>query len=311
MVEGQPPAMPVPVLLVAGALGAGKTTLINALLSADHGLALAVVVNDFGAINIDEAILSATGQPVYGLKNGCICCSLQGDLLRTLRLILAVRAAPDAIVIEASGVSDPRGIIAALFDPVLREAVQLDAVVTVIDAEEYDRADALWMAQVRAADFVCLAKTGTLPASDLAALRAILAPMHKALVFAADADGGVPLAVLFDRGRRNTSERKVDHLPPLKDDRFVRFEWSSLTPMSLQRFQAMIQALAPQLARAKGFLSVTEHPEQALLFQLVGRRASLMPVRAPRGGTHLVFIGKTGLFDVAGMTSALESITQT
>jgi len=313
--EDRSPPLPVPVLLVAGALGAGKTTLINTLLGADHGLALAVVVNDFGALNIDAALLAASGQPVYGLKNGCICCSLQGDLLRTLRTILSVGANPDAIVLEASGVSDPRGIIAALLDPVLREAVRLDAVVTVIDAEDHDPLDALWTAQVRAADFLCLTKTATLPAGDLAALHARLAPLHKALVFDADADSGIPLAVLFDRGRRHrdkpaTGERTVDDLPHIRDDRFVRLEWSSPTPISLPRFQAMIQALAPQLARAKGFLSVREHPEQALLFQLVGRRASLTPAGAPRGGTQLVFIGKAGLFDGARVTSALETITQ-
>lgn len=302
--------MPVPVLLVTGGLGAGKTTLINALLSAGHGLALTVVVNDFGAINIDETILSATGQPMYGLKNGCICCSLQGDLLRTLRTILSVRAAPDAIVIEASGVSDPRGIIEALYDPVLREAVRLDAVVTVIDAEEYDPTDALWRVQVRAADFVCLAKTENVAARDLAALRAILEPMHKTLVFVADAEGGVPLDLLLDRERRNPEDRSSGDQLLIKDDRFVRLEWSSPTPISLQGFQAAIQSLAPQLARAKGFLSVTEHPEQAFLFQLVGRRASLTPTRAAFVGAQLVFIGKSELFDVSRATSELESIRQ-
>lgn len=80
--------MSVPVLLVTGFLGAGKTTFINSLLNSGHGMRIAAIVNDFGAINIDEQVLSGSADGVIGLKNGCICCSLQGDLLRTLRRLL-------------------------------------------------------------------------------------------------------------------------------------------------------------------------------------------------------------------------------
>ncbi|WP_155982353.1 GTP-binding protein [Xanthobacter sp. 126] len=89
-------ARPVPVVVVAGALGAGKTSLINAMLGGDLKLSLAVIVNDFGAIATDETILSATGLPVFALKNGCICCSLQGDLLRTLAGVLSAGRPIDA-----------------------------------------------------------------------------------------------------------------------------------------------------------------------------------------------------------------------
>ncbi|TCT01092.1 CobW family GTP-binding protein [Aquabacter spiritensis] len=310
MADAGAPAIPVPVLLVTGVLGAGKTTLINSLLNADHGLALAVVVNDFGAINIDEVILSGTGHPVFGLKNGCICCSLQGDLLRTLRAILSVRAAPDAIVIEASGVSDPRGILEALFDPVLREAVRLDAVVTVIDAEDHDPDDALWRTQVRAADFVVLAKGAAIDPSALAALRATLASMHKTLVFAADRDGGVPLDLLLAGGVRHGAEGGIDPSPRLRDDRFVRLEWSSPTPISLPRFQATIQHLAPHLARAKGILCVEGPPGRTYVFQLVGRRATLTPAALPAVGAQLVLIGRSGMFDARRAAATLETMMQ-
>lgn len=303
-------AAPVPVLLVTGALGAGKTTLINAILRADHGLSLAAVVNDFGAINIDEAILSATGQPVYGLRNGCICCSLQGDLLRTLRAILSVRAAPDAIVIEASGVSDPRGIIEALFDPVLFGVLRLDAVVTVVDAEDHDPADALWAAQLRAADIVVLAKTAAVGPDGLAAIRAILASMHKSLVLVADDQGGVPTDLLLDRHDRHPEAPTHGDGGPIADGRFLRLVWSSSTPLSLPHFQATIQSLAPQLARAKGFLSIRERPGEGFLFQLVGRRASLSPAASPVTGTHLVLIGRAEQFDAGRASAALESMNE-
>ena len=101
--------MSVPVLLVTGFLGAGKTSFINQLLQADHGLRIAAIVNDFGSINIDAALLEGAADGVIGLKNGCICCSLQGDLLRTLKIVLNQNPGPDHIVIEASGVADPAG----------------------------------------------------------------------------------------------------------------------------------------------------------------------------------------------------------
>lgn len=300
--------MPVPVVLVTGALGAGKTSFINAVLGAEHGLALAVVVNDFGAINIDETLLSDTGQPVYGLKNGCICCSLQGDLLRTLRAILSVRPGLAAIMIEASGVADPRGIMSALCDPVLREAVQLDTVVTVIDAEEHDPSDALWLAQVGAADFVFLAKTAHLEPAKVTELRAALSRMGKSLAFVADAAGGVPVDLLFTPGAPRDRHVAAAALPLLKDDRFARLEWSSSTPVALPRFQAAIADLAPHLARAKGFVAVTDPPGQSYLFQLVGRRASLVPTGSPRAETELVLIGRAGLFDATRAAAVLDAM---
>jgi len=294
---------PVPVLLVTGALGAGKTTLINALLKADHGLGLAAIVNDFGSINIDEAILSASGQPVYGLANGCICCSLQGDLLRTLRAILSVRS-PDAIVIEASGVSDPRGIIETLCDPMLRASVVLDAVVAVVDAEDFDPASDLWIAQVWAADFVALSKIETASADNLVRVRSLLESMRKAHVFPADEVFGVPANILLGSWSSRGDVRQLDDGPRIRDDRFVRLEWSSPAPIPMHLFQSTIELLAPGLVRAKGYVSTTDR-DQAYLFQLVGSRASLTPVTSPIGGVQLVLIGEAGVLDVQAARSGL------
>lgn len=299
---------PVPILLVTGALGAGKTTVINALLGGDHGLRLAVVVNDFGAINIDETLLSGAGQPIYGLKNGCICCSLQGDLLRTLRAILSLGHAPDAIVLEASGVSDPRGIIAALFDPVLAEAVRLDAVVTVVDATSFDPHDDLWRAQVRAADFVLLAKAESAGAAELAGLHAHLADMHKSVALEVAADGHVPLDLLFDRKFPRGRFPPADDLKLITHHRFARLEWASPAPISLRMFQSVIQSLAPRIVRAKGVLCVAEQPGQTLLFQLAGRRASLTRAKTAAGETQLVLIGFADVFDTQQALAALETL---
>ena len=122
--------MIVPVLLVAGYLGAGKTTLLNHLLANPGGRRIAAVVNDFGAIDIDAGLLGTVSDGVVSLKNGCICCSLQGDLLRTLASVIKRPSPPDAIVIETSGISDPAEIIRNLMDPVVFKVAPLETVVT-------------------------------------------------------------------------------------------------------------------------------------------------------------------------------------
>ena len=110
-------SVPVPILLVAGFLGAGKTSVVNDLLAHAEGRRIAAVVNDFGAINIDAELIAGASDGVVSLSNGCICCSLEGDLLRTLSALLRRDPRPEFIVIETSGVADPSDIVRNLMDP--------------------------------------------------------------------------------------------------------------------------------------------------------------------------------------------------
>ena len=122
----------VPVTVVAGYLGAGKTTLINELLAHDHGRRLAVLVNDFGAVNIDAALIADHDGQTISLKNGCVCCSIADELGDALDRVLALEPAPDQIVIEASGVADPANVAAYGQG---WPGCRLDAVVVLADAE--------------------------------------------------------------------------------------------------------------------------------------------------------------------------------
>ncbi|RYE09245.1 MAG: GTP-binding protein [Hyphomicrobiales bacterium] len=283
--------MSLPVTLVTGFLGAGKTSFINRLLTENDGRRFAAIVNDFGAINIDAELIAERSDNVIGLANGCVCCSLQGDLLRVLKTLLTRPGGIDQIVIEASGVADPNGIIAALGDPELWAHVQLSAVIAVIGAEDVDAMpalldDPLWRTQIAAADFIVLAKTfhGIPPA-----LGQHLAGLGNTPVFDGDAEP-LPLALLFDP----LLDRPRPSAPPLPLDaasRFVSLEWNSAAPGRLPAFQHAIETLAPLLLRAKGIVNFAELPDRPLLFQMVGRRASLTPIAPSRHGNRLVLIG--------------------
>src|ERR1700761_1977906 len=164
--------MTVPVVLVAGFLGAGKTTVVNHLLAHAGGKRIAAVVNDFGAINIDaELIVGADG--VVSLSNGCVCCSLQGDLLRTLAVLLRRDPRPELIVIETSGVADPMDVVRNLMDPMIWREAPLETVLCVVDATTPVAMldDALLRSQIRAADVVALSKVDLADAADQARVR--------------------------------------------------------------------------------------------------------------------------------------------
>ena len=153
-------SIPVPVVLVAGFLGSGKTTVVNYLLAHAQGIRIAALINDFGAINIDaELITGADG--VVSLSNGCICCSLEGDLLRTLASLLRRDPRPELILIETSGIADPLDIVRNLMDPVIWREAPLETVLCVVDATMSVAMldDALLRSQLRAADVVALSKT--------------------------------------------------------------------------------------------------------------------------------------------------------
>ena len=303
--------MPVPILLVAGFLGAGKTTVVNHLLAHAEGRRIAAVVNDFGAINIDAELIAGASDGVVSLANGCICCSLEGDLLRTLAAILRRSPRPEAIVIETSGVADPADIVRNLMDPVIWREAPLETVLCVVDATAPAEAlnDALLRSQLRAADVVALSKVDLAGAAGRERVRAAVAAARPAAVIVDALHGQVPLALLFPEG--------PDRLPAPRDpgrrrpasDRFETLSWVSKQPVSLGRLQAAIGRLAPKLARAKGLFETVEQPGRQLLFQLAGGRATLAAAGAPSPGApraRIVFIAEIGALSAAEIGKVMD-----
>ncbi|MGC2220914.1 MAG: GTP-binding protein [Methylocella sp.] len=126
----------IPVTVLTGYLGAGKTTLLNRILSEDHGRKFAVIVNEFGEIGIDNDLVVGADEEVFEMNNGCICCTVRGDLIRIVEGLLKRKGKFDAILVETTGLADPAPVAQTFFvDADVREAAQLDAVVTVADAK--------------------------------------------------------------------------------------------------------------------------------------------------------------------------------
>lgn len=305
--------MTTPITLVTGFLGAGKTTFINGLLARSEGRRIAAIVNDFGAINIDEELVANRADAVVGLSNGCICCTMQGDLLRTLKLLLNRDPAPDHIVIEASGVADPSGIVQALADPVLWKSVRLDAVLCVVDAQDVAdeparRADALWLAQLAAADIVVLSKSAELSPESAASLPATLSPCGKPPVFDL-AREGVPDEMLFGGNGPVSRFSAAEPSAPVRPDRFAKLEWETPAPIALAAFQALIGETAPLIMRAKGIVQFRERPTTSYILQMVGQRVSLEPATfGPEPGCRLVFIGEAGRLNSERLRAKLDAL---
>jgi G3E family GTPase len=305
---------PVPILLVVGFLGAGKTTVVNHLLAHAGGRRIAAVVNDFGAINIDAELIGSASDGVVSLANGCICCTLEGDLLRTLATILRRSPRPDAIVIETSGVANPADIVRNLMDPVIWREAPLETVLCVVDASmpAVKLNDALLCSQLRVADVVALSKGDLVDAAGRQRMRDAVRAVRPAAVLVDAPHGQVPSVLLFPEDPdRSPVPRDPGRRSPTSD-RFETFSWISHQPVLLARLQESIENLAPKLARAKGLFETVEQPGRCLQFQLAGGRATLAAAGTPPPGApraRIVFIAEIGVLSRTEICQIMDRCT--
>jgi G3E family GTPase len=304
--------MPVPILLVTGFLGAGKTTVVNHLLARAEGRRIAAVVNDFGAINIDAELIAGASDGVVSLANGCICCSLEGDLLRTLAALLRRNPKPDTIVIETSGVADPTDIVRNLMDPVILREALLETVLCVMDATASPAAlgDALLRSQLRAADVVGLSKIDLVDESARAQMHEAIRALRPAAVLVDAPHGEIPSALLFpaDVDRVPVPRESGPRRPA--EERFETLSWTSEQPVSLPRLQQAINQLAPKLARAKGLFETVEQPGRLMVLQFAAGRATLANGDVPAPGVpraRIVFVAELGVLSKEELDRIMEA----
>ena len=199
--------MQTPVTVLTGYLGAGKTTLLNRILSEDHGRRYAVIVNEFGEIGIDNDLIVGSDEEVYEMNNGCVCCTVRGDLIRVVSGLMKRQGSGkgfDAIVIETTGLADPAPVAQTFFvDEEVKAKARLDSVTTVVDAKHVllrlaDSREA--REQIAFADQIVLNKTDLVTPAELAEVEARLrwlnplAPIHRAV------RSDVPLDAVLGRG---------------------------------------------------------------------------------------------------------------
>lgn len=200
-----PSAAPsIPVTVLTGYLGAGKTTLLNRILTEDHGKRYAVIVNEFGEIGIDNDLVVDTDEEVFEMNNGCICCTVRGDLIRVVENLAKRRGSFDAILVETTGLADPVPVAQTFFmDEEVRKFARLDAVVTLVDAKFFlDRLGDSPEAedQVAFADVIVLNKTDLVSADELREVELTLNQLNPYAKVVKTTRSNVALDAILDRG---------------------------------------------------------------------------------------------------------------
>lgn len=271
---------PLPVTVVGGFLGSGKTTLVNHVLAGDHGRRVAVIVNDFGAVNIDAALLASAEGGVVSLANGCVCCALNAGLVDQLEALLTRTADLDHVLIEASGVADPGRIMDTIRHARFRGRLRPDAVVVLADAAGFDAARALAPGlaetQLDAADLVVLNKTDLAAPAARDAWRARWLPPGARLVETENA--ALPWPALFDAPAPRPAPAPHGHHHPDATSTV----WRSAARIDLRALQSALRTLPAAIYRAKGVLHAADG--RIVAAHLVGTRLAFDPLRAPPPG---------------------------
>jgi G3E family GTPase len=309
--------MAIPITIISGFLGAGKTTLVNNLL-ASAPQRLAVLVNDFAALNIDAELIRTIEPNQIALTNGCVCCTLRDDLVAAALQLAALDPPPERIVLETSGVADPYGVMEAFYAPGLAERLSVDSTVCVVDAEQFpglSYADGeLAIDQAAVSDLVLLNKCDLVSVRAADAVEATLLGALPAMRITRTARADVPSAVLFgiEPDRRSAPVHSPENRSHHHEPSYASWSWQSHQSLDLHRFRQVVAALPRAVLRAKGILRFNECPSERAIFQLVGKRSSITfePDDWTEGTSSLVFIGAAKTFDPRSLSPLFADLLE-
>ena len=272
----------IPVTVIGGYLGAGNTTLLNYILLQTHGIRYAVLVNDFGSINIDVDLIESQDDEVINLANGCICCSMAGGLTNAMFAIRERELRPDRVLIEASGVSDPHKIAQNAHLP----GFCLDSVVVLADAElirmqakdKYVAKQVLQ--QLKSADLLVLTKLDLISDGQRGQVKEWLKTVVPDIRIAEINAGCVHMELLFCDETISIIQKPVlkgikkpdDSDEHRHEDDYSKWTYTGVQPLDGIQFRNLISSFDDKILRGKGFLYLAEDTASQFIFQLVGKR---------------------------------------
>lgn len=305
------PKRGMPVTIITGFLGSGKTTLLNYILQNQSNLKVAVLVNEFGDINIDSQLLVAVDEDMVELSNGCICCTINDSLVEAVYNVLERSDRIDYMLLETTGVADPLPIALTFLGTELQYLTRLDSILTVIDSEtftpEHFNSEAAYN-QMMYSDIIILNKTDLVTPEKLAELEAYIHQEKKGARILRATRGVVPLPLILDvkladphlKDKSNghhhhdhDHDHHHHHSHHLENDGFVSVSFTADRPFNLDRFQHFLDKQLPiDVFRAKGILWF-ENLQPRYIFQLSGKRYELkVDENKPPQSVQLVLIGR-------------------